>query len=399
LGLALAACLATPGSPARAQVSPVLPKPWRPAASDSIADWASQARSLLAGSKTDDLGEREVVAYRYIDRIAKSYFHALGPQGMVGGGGVVTFLDSLRLQGKFTQDPEYPAFAFVQYFNPSHEGFASLGYLYWFRGSEIRSQPVHLKDGHDPQFRVWWSGREAAPWETALIYDVGRAGAGEPELIFMRMVATGAGWEPVQAGVGSIDLGGKGTARFADLDRDGIPEIISWVAGVQDSLFVPCHDVGCPDLITERTFVLERGYELYDQRTVATPFAAFVLFVRALTSGQTALAQSLVTAPAVLAKARELGFTRFHQPGVFRATPPRGGTRWPDRLRFEYGPRGVFDTFLEVRFASQQGHWLIDEIVVLKSGAAPADSSSRSRTGTPASRPKASSRGTSRGAR
>ena len=306
--LVLASGLAA--SPATAQVSPSLPKPWRPAASDSIADWASQARALLAGSKSDELGEREIVAYRYVDRIAKSYFHALGSKGMTGAGGVVAFFDSLRLEAKFTQDAEYPAFAFVQYFNQSHEDFASLGYVYWFRGSEIRSQPIHLKGGHDPQFQVWWTGRESSPWEMALLYDVGRVSNSEPELIFMRMVPTGAGWEPVQAGVGSIDLGGQGSARFADLDHDGIPEIVSWVAGVSDSLFVPCRELGCPKLITERTFVLQRAFELYDQRTVATPFAAFVLFVRALTSGQLPLAQSLVTSPAVLAKARELGFAR-----------------------------------------------------------------------------------------
>ena len=399
--LALALLVAAALSPASAQISPSLPKPWHPAASDSIADWASQARALLAGSKNDDLGEREVVAYRYVDRIAKSYFHTLGSKGMAAGGGIVTFLDSLRLQAKFTQDREYPAFAFVQFFNPSHEGFASLGYVYWFRGSEIRSQPIHLKNGHDPQFEVWWTGRESAPWEMALLYDVGREGDSAPELIFMRMIPTGVGWEPVQAGVGSLDLGGKGTARFADLDHDGIPEIVSWVDGVPDSMFAPCHELGCPQLITERMFALERGYELYDQRTVATPFATLVLFMRALHSGQTALAQSLTTGPSVMNKARELGFARVRRPGVFRATPPRGNTRWPDRLRFEYGPQGVFDTYLEMRFAIDQGHWLLDEIVVLKSGITSEDSTSAppKQPARPRAKAGATRTGSSRGAR
>jgi hypothetical protein len=74
--------------------------------------------------------------------------------------------------------------------------------------------------------------------------------------------------------------------------------------------------------------------------------------------------------------------------------PPRGETRWPDRLRFAYGPQGNFDTILEVRFASSKGHWLLDDIVILRSGGAPADStrgaaipapSARQRTNPPGS--------------
>jgi hypothetical protein len=184
------------------------------------------------------------------------------------------------------------------------------------------------------------------------------------------MISTGAGWEPIQSDP-DVDFGGKGTAAFTDLDNDGIPEIVSWVRGVPDTLFVPCNEIGCPELLTERTFALERGFELYDQRTVATPFAALVLFVRSLAGGKEAIAQSLVTHPEVIEKARALGWASLHHKGAFRALQPRGGTRWPDRLRFEYGPRGKYDSVLEVRFASNQGHWLLDDIVTLSSNGAP----------------------------
>lgn len=359
-------------TPAFAQAS-LLPKPWRPAATDSISQWAIEGRNLLAESNSPELGDREVVAYRWVDKVAKAYFHSLGPHGMAAAGGISAFLDSLKLKGSVVSDRVYPAFSFVLFANPSHEDYASLGYLYWFRGDEVRSQPIYLKGGHDPELRVWWTGREQAPWEMGLLYTMEHDRDSAPEFIFMRMVPTGAGWEPVQAGVEGVDFGGKGTATFADLDGDGTPEIVSWVRGVPDTLFVPCNGPGCPDLLTERIFTLERGYELYDQRTVATPYATLVLFVRSLVAGKEAIAQSLVTHPGVVEKARTLGWSRLHHKGAFRAIEPRGETRWPDRLRFEYGPQGNYDSVLEVRFASSQGHWLLDDIVTLTSGGAAVD--------------------------
>ena len=351
----------------------LLPKPWRPAAADSVTQWAIEGRNLLAESNSPELGDREVVGYRWVDKVAKAYFHALGPHGMAAAGGLSAFLDSLRLKGSVVSDRVYPAFSFVLFSNPSHDNYAQLGYLYWFRGDEVRSQPIYLKGGHDPELRVWWTGRSQAPWEMGLLYTMEHDRDSAPEFIFMRMIATGAGWEPVQAGV-DVDFGGKGSASFADLDGDGIPEIVSWVRGVPDTLFVPCKDAGCPELLTERTFTLERGYELYDQRTVATPYATLVLFVRSLVGGKEAIAQSLVTDPSVVQKARALGWgPKLRRRGTFRALAPHGATRWPDRLRFDYGPQGIYDSILEVRFAQSQGHWLIDDIVTLTAGGAAAD--------------------------
>jgi hypothetical protein len=368
LGVALAAAL-TFAAPASAQSS-YLPKPWRPAAGDSITQWAIEGRNLLAESNSPELGDREVVGYRWVDKVAKAYFHSLGPHGMAAAGGISAFLDSLKLKGgSVVSDKVYPAFTFVTFDNPTHPDYASLSYLYWFRGDDVRSQPVYLKGGHDPELRVWWTGQPEAPWECGILYTMEHDRDSAPEFIFMRMVPTGAGWEPVQAGV-DVDFGGKGTATFADLDNDGTPEIVSWVRGVPDSLFVPCNGPGCPDLLTERIFTLERGFELYDQRTVATPYATLVLFVRSLVGGKEAIAQSLVTHPAVVEKARALGWPKLHRRSVFRTIQPRGSTRWPDRLRFDYGPQGLYDTVLEVRFASNQGHWLIDDIVTLTSGGA-----------------------------
>src|SRR5262249_52583170 len=149
----------------------------------------------------------------------------------------------LRIPAKLTQDPQYPSFALVQYFNPDFENYASLAYLYWFRGDELRGQAVYLKGGRDAHLRVYWTNREEGPWEAGILYYQGSGLRRDPELVLLRMVRTGAGWLAVQAGVGDLDLGSHGTAEWADLDQDGVPEIISWTEGAQDSLFVPCPDV------------------------------------------------------------------------------------------------------------------------------------------------------------
>jgi hypothetical protein len=380
LGVALAAAALAfaPPAPAFAQSS-LLPKPWRPssAPTDSIVQWAIEGRNLLAESNSPELGDREVVAYRWVDKVTKAYFHALGPHGMAGAGGLSAFLDSLKLKGTVISDRVYPAFSYVLFSNPSHEDYAELGYLYWFRGDEVRSQPVYLKGGHDPDLRVWWTGQRDGPWEAGILYSMGHDYDRAPELIMLRMISTGAGWEPVQAGVGDVDFGGKGTAAFTDLNSDGIPEIVSWVHGVPDTLFVPCNEFGCPQLLTERTFTLERGFELYDQRTVATPYATLVLFVRSLVGGKEAIAQSLVTHRAVVDKARALGWAQLHHRGVFRAIAQHGPMPWLDHLRLEYGPHGKYDSVLEVRFATDQGHWLIDDIVTLTSGGVEAADTTR----------------------
>jgi hypothetical protein len=240
-----------------------------------------RGRNLLAESNSPELGDDESSRVSLGRKVAKAYFHSLGR--MACGGGRRHIHSSIPSSSRVRSSGQlYPAFSFVcsRILRTRH---ASLGYFYWFRGDEVRSQPIYLKGGYGPELRVWWTGRQQAPWEMGLLYTMQHDRDSAPEFIFMRMIPSGAGWEPVQAGV-DVDFGGKGTATFADLDGDGTPEIVSWVRGVPDTLFVPCNDIGCPELLTERIFRSSAAGCTTSTRSHAVRH--LVLFVRSLVGGR-----------------------------------------------------------------------------------------------------------------
>jgi hypothetical protein len=384
---------------AHAQTSALFPRPWRPAGGDTLHLWASESRALLHGSRSPELTDNELRAYALQDRIAKAYFRALGPNGMRAAAGLYTTLDSLELKARISQKDGFPTFVFVQFLNPDFESYASLGYLYWFRGDELRSQPINLKGGHDADLQVLWTGEEAGPYEAGLLYYQGIGRDRAPELLLLRMTPRGDAWLPVQVGDADLHLGNKGTAAWVDLDRDAKPELVSWTEGAADTLFGPCQDVGCPELITERVFVRgPGGFQLYQQMSVASPFATLVLFLRSLARGEEAFARTLTGKPEVMAKARELGWDRALRARAFQPLASPAGERWPERLRLSYESPNRTASLLEVRFVSVQGHWLINDVAVLRQVSEPGGRVGKSSSG-PASRGPAGHSRTSRAPR
>jgi hypothetical protein len=379
--VAAVACLGPLGAePVAAQAG--RPAPWRPAGGDSIAAFANEARSMLQASTGPALTENDRLAYALVDRIARAHFARLGPTGMRGAESLYSLFDSLQLSAAISQDPKLPVFTLVQFRNPHFEGFASLAYLYWFLGNDVRSQPINLKGGRDAKLRVVWRNDPAGPYDAAILHFAGPASAMEPQLMVFRLFPTGLAWAPVQVGDDELDLGTAGAAEWTDLDRDGTAELMSWTRAETDPLFAECQGAACPPLITQRVFAHGRaGFRLIEQRSLATPYAIFVLFQRALSRGDERFAQTLVTRPEVIAKARELGWVGQTSAASFRARPAEGGVRWGDRLRFDYGEPGRYGTLVEVRFANQEGHWLLDEVLVLRQGSGVAPRSTPSATG------------------
>lgn len=371
--LAVLVTLAAAGT-ALAQRSALVPPPWRPAGEDTLSLWAGESRALLLGSSGPDLGEQELRAFALQDRIVRSYFRELGPRRMEGAAGVLAVLDTLKLTARLSQKEEYPTFVLVHFFNPHFEKYASLAYLYWFRGEELRSQPINLKGGAGADLQVFWTGDAGAPYEAGILYYQGDGVSRMPELLFFRMLPKADAWLPIQVGDVDLRLGGRGTAMWADLDRDAKPELISWTEGIPDTFFIPCDEPGCPKLVTQRTFVRgAAGFRLYERRTLASPYATFILFLRALSQGEEAFAAGLTRRPEVMGRARELGWVGLRRPRAFAAVPMRNMGTWSERLRCTYAAPGKPTTLLEVRFANDEGHWLIDEVVILSRPGAPAD--------------------------
>lgn len=355
---ACAAALALAPVPAAAQSAVA---PWRPPAIDSTRAWANEGLARFARSTSDTLGPDEAAGFEWFDRIASRYFEALGPRRMAGARGVVGLLDSLGVPVEFAQDRELPQFCAVTYFHPQFAGYVAVTYLYWFRGNELMRQRLLLTGGKDLQLDVWWTGHPLGPYELGLL-DRRRTGdTKETFFTLLRISRQAEFWGVVQRGRKDVDLGSRSQARFVDLNDDATPEIVNWADSEPDERFVV--DAHLPPLLSERLWQrTDTGFVLFDRRTVPTPFATWVLFLRALSAGETATQRALVASPAVLARARTLGLGAVRGRGSWQAleVPPGGGS-WNQRMAFLYGAPER-DRGLEVGMGFHDGHWRVESI-------------------------------------
>jgi hypothetical protein len=357
--LLLLACAAAPGA-AHAQA-------WMPAGLDSTRLWGLEARTLLDQATNDSVGPRESRAFGLLDRMTRRYFQGLGPRGMRGARGILALADSLKLDVEMAQDAELPQFVAVTYFNTRFAGYACWTSLFWWRGDELMKQSMLLRGGRNLQMDVWWTGNELGPYEMAMV-DFARAGnPRDGHFTMLRISRQAEFWGAIQAGTKTIDLGGPGPARLVDLDNDGVPELAHWATAEPDARFVA--DPNLPPLISERTWRrTDEGFKPLDRRTLPTPFSTFVLFLRALETGQTGLARSLVAQPSVYLKAQSLKLGAVRAPRSWRASEPAPGARWAESMRFQYGSplKGI-----EVRMKEVEGHWLVEGLTPLALGPAP----------------------------
>jgi hypothetical protein len=357
--------LAVLAAPGRAQGS--RPAPWQPAGFDSTRLWALDARTLLDQTASDSIGPNESRAFGLLDRVMRRSFLGLGARGMRGARGVLTVLDSLKLDVEMAQDPDLPQFCVVTYFNPKFAGYAAWTSLFWWRGDDLMKQSILLTGGRNIQMKVWWTGNELGPYEMALVDYPRKGNAREGAFSMLRLSRAAEFWGAVQYPGKTIDLGGAGLARLVDLDNDGVPELAQWTTSEVDPRFV--QDPNLPPVLSERIYRrTDDGFRLLDRRTVPTPFATFVLFLRALEAGQTALARSLVSVPTVYTRAVTLKLGTFHAPGSWRASEPAPGARWAESMRFQYGAPPHLDKGIDVRMKEVEGHWLVDGLTALSLG-------------------------------
>ena len=338
-----------------------MPAAWRPPGVDSLRLWAEEGLALLAPAKSDTVGPAEIAGFDRFDRIVSKSFGALGPRSMRGARGVLTTLDSLGVKAEFAQDAELPQFCALTFFHPAFDGYAAITYLYWWRGDELRRQRMLLTGGKRLQLDVWWTGKSEAPYEAGLI-DHRRTGeTREPFFTLLRMSPRADFWGVVQAGRRDLDLGGRGTARFVDLNDDATPELLAWIISPPDARFRPGPDL--PPLVSARIWQRsDSGFVVLDRRTLPSPFATFVLFLRALETTQSSLARDLVTTPAVLTKARTLRLGTFTEPASWEALGQGAGGPWHQRMRFQYGTAARRDKMLEVHMKFVDGRWLVERI-------------------------------------
>ncbi len=364
--LAAVAAVALRGAPAMAQgnsqvtITPTL-APWRPAGLDSLRLWGLEAHARLADSQSDTVGPNEQRAFELLDRAMRSTLRGLGPKGMRGAPGVLAVFDSLKLDVEIAQDPKWPQFVVATYFNPSFAGHACWTTIFWWRGNDLLSQSMILQGGRNAQVAVWWTGNDLGPYEMGIV-DYRRTGdPREGYFSMLRLSRNADFWGAVQYGKKSFSLGGPGPARFVDLNGDGVPELVNWSVSPPDPRFVA--DQFLPPLLAESSWMrTDDGFAPLDHRTLPTPFATWVLFLRALTGGQTALARSLCATPEPMLSAQRLKLGLVSAKNSWHVGETPNPDPWRERFAFGYGTPGRREHECRVELTEVQGHWLIASI-------------------------------------
>ena len=323
---------------------------------DTLQVWARQALEGFRANRGDSAGGDNYLAYERVGLIGRRLLRAQGRRDLLLAPAIRPTLDSLGFATEVAIDPAAPAFALLVVRDPEHPAAEAVGFLYWYRQSDLRLQGVLFRGGHRPRLRVWWTGNERYPYAAGVVDETRDR---VPRFTMLRLAPDGTYWALQQEEERFPTLGEAGEAQWADLNGDERPELVSWTRAATDSLFAEC--ASCPYLVTERTFIEGRDiFELQDERLLPTPYATLVMFVRLLLDGQTAQAEKLVRDPAKVREAVAAGWNRRVVRTPWRVEFGEKNTTWPRRLelRFE-GPQGV--KRYGMVFGRRDGRWIIED--------------------------------------
>jgi hypothetical protein len=327
---------------------------WMPPNSDSLLVWSTEAKARFRASQGDSVGGDNYRAYELVGIAGRRLLRSLDGDWLHAPL-VESALDSLGLDVHLALDPAQPGFVLLMVRNPYRWTARAVGFMYWKRGDDLRMQGAEFRGGLHPSMRVWWTGDRNAPYEWGVIEE----GASPQVLRFslFQLDAVGSSWALRQDEDTWPVLGGAGEATWADLDRDGRPELVSWLRADTDSLFTECAD--CPHLLTERTYVEGRdGFEFLDERLLPSPYTTFVAFVRLLHDHNLTAAGRLLEQPDKVREAVALGFGDQHGRGTWSVEYGEPGVRWPRWLELRFAGRGAPRRYV-VHFVAHAGHWLV----------------------------------------
>ncbi len=352
---ALAGAAFVPPGPVRAQTRASGVRPWTPPGADTIQVWAAEVRAALRAQPTDSIDAATKTAYDRLGGIAWRFLRSLGRARVGEIAAVESALDSLGFDTDLVADPVISSFVFLVARNPHRLDAHAMGYFFWYRGDRLMMQAMALPGGRKPLFRVWWNNEAEAPYVWGLL---DRARDGRMGMHLLRMTSDGGFWRPFQWPGHGPDLDGAYEAVWVDLDRDLRPELKTWSRATPDPLFAECP--GCPPRLIERTYADRRraGFELIENRVMATPYATFTDFVRALVNQDRSAAARCVAKPQLVDEARKLGWGSRRADSTW-ALERFEQERWPRWLGLKFSSSSGPKRYV-VRFTEEDGRWLIE---------------------------------------
>jgi hypothetical protein len=362
-------------------------KPWVPPDMDSLRTWAADARSAFQSAKGDSATGPNYHAYDVVGRMGRKLLRSLGRANLIQAPAVKTVLDSLGLETDIRVDPLLPHFALLMVRNPYRRSAHAVGYLFWYLENDLRVQGVSFVGGSAPDIRVWWTGRENAPYAWGIV-ERARAES-RYHLTVLSLTPNGQYWRISEYDPNGLDLGAGASVSWVDLNSDLQPELVAWVPAAFDSTVLVCD--GCPHPVNELTYVESaRGFQLLDVRLVPSPVTTFTLFARLLAQGDRAGASRLLENPAKIEEAASLGWTQKSK-RPWRVLYVEPNTAWPAWLmvRHELVAGRAHDW--KVTMAPVRGRWVIagwdNRDDATTPGFLPPDSLARKTSKAPAKKP------------
>lgn len=364
--LVLALVLAAGAWPGRAAAQSI--RPWTPPAADTLRQLAAEARVAFRASRGDTATGPNFTGYDLSSRIARRLVRSLGRQNLVQAPAIAGVMDSLGLDTDVVVDAELPAFVLVMVRNPFQRTAHAVGFLYWYRGAELRQQGVVFRGGVDPRMRVWYTGRNSGPYLWGVLDGV-RDEPGVRRFTLLELTPTGGAWNAVQYEGAGPHFAPVNDVAFADLDRDGVPELVGWGPAPDDSLFAVC--AGCPRVLAEQTWVLRGNrYVLEESRLVPTAWANFTLFIRLLRDGNREQAARLVADPSLVDEALRLGWGGGAGRGLWTVELVENDAAWPRfvAVRFAGAPgRPLYN----IHFTQRDGRWIVERWAIPRRSGSP----------------------------
>ena len=333
-------------------------RPWVPPSADSLVHWAAEAKARFQTNTGDSIGGSNLLAYELVGQMGRRLMRSLGRGNASQAHAMEPVLDSLGLDTDVEVDTRTPGFALLMVRNPYHLTADAVGYLFWWRGDDLRVQGVLFSGGQEPEMRVWWTGHEQAPYEWAVV-ERERGRPARVRFSLFRLTPTGSHWILSQFGANGPDFGDDARIAWADLDGDFVPELVAFAPAGDDSLFESCQD--CPKLLIENIFV-ERaeGFRLFDSRLVPTPYSTLAAFVRNLSDGNRTAASRLLKQPSRVEEAIRDGWGLKRGPHGWKIEGAEPDTPWPRWLQVS-GGTGTSRKRWTVRFEHDRGRWVISD--------------------------------------
>ena len=328
---------------------------WMPPA-DSMRIWRRWVSDGFQRAQGDSAGGNNYLPFQIVGRAARRMLVRMNADvDLLEAPAIAPVLDSIGCEAEVAVDPAQPAFALVMVRNPWRRAAHAVGFLFWSKAEDFHYQGAEFRGGMNPTTRVWYTGQYDRSYEWAVLDH--ERGPGPAHFSLFQLQPGGLVWTAAQDDEQNPILGSAGEAVFADLNGDGIPEVVHWPVAHTDSLFVPCSD--CPKLTYEDIYVERHsGFVLEDSRLLATGYAAFVAFVRHLLDHDRAGAARFVARPADVTRAISEGWSLARKPGTWRIEYIEEGERWPRFMEARFaGPQGVKRYI--IRFGKQEGRWVI----------------------------------------